>query len=83
MQPSGHSLGQPVTKSAVLGPGQPQGTRTTSWNSQLGTGHRSGGQSAGMVVRVTVGHAVVLGGSMVTAVVTTGGLLDGRDGGLG
>jgi hypothetical protein len=83
MHPSGHSLGQPVTKRAVLGPGQPHGTRTTSWNSQLGMGQRSGGQSAGIVVLVTVGHGVVLGGSCVMPVVTTGGLLDGRDGGLG
>ena len=83
MHPSGHSLGQPVTKRAVLGPGQPHGTRTTSWNSQLGTGHRSGGQSAGIVVRVTVGHGVVLGGNMVMPVVTTGGLFVGRDGGVG
>jgi hypothetical protein len=69
-----------------LGAAQPHGRRTTSWNSQLGTGHRSGGQSAGIVVRVTVGHGVVLGragGSVVTPVVTTGGPGCGRDVGPG
>jgi len=46
----------------------------------LGTGHRSGGQSAGIVVRVTVGQGVVRGGSWVMAVVTIGGGFVGRAG---
>lgn len=58
-----------------MGPAQPHGMPRFSWKVQLGTGQRSAGQSAGCVVRVTVGHVgvgvgVVLGGSVVTLMMT-------------
>ena len=46
----------------MLGPAQPHGTTTLVCSVQPGTGQRMGSQLAGRVVRVTVGHGVVVGG---------------------
>ncbi|SPQ19743.1 2719a65e-ad51-41a7-959b-6df0caacaf9d [Thermothielavioides terrestris] len=57
--------------SSVLGV-QPHGTTRLDCTRQVGTGHRSAGQSAGLVVWVTVGHGVrvVLVGSVTMLVMT-------------
>ncbi|KAJ9155367.1 hypothetical protein NKR23_g1557 [Pleurostoma richardsiae] len=83
-QPSGHSVSHPETYSSVFGPAQPHGTDSALCTMHVGTGHRTTGQSAGRVVRVTVGQAagvallvlvlvlVLRGGSVTTLVTTTG-----------
>ncbi|TPX14928.1 uncharacterized protein E0L32_005037 [Thyridium curvatum] len=49
MHPPGHSVWHPVTKSSVSGASHPHPTVSVVCSTQLGTGHRTGGQSAGMV----------------------------------
>ena len=57
----------------------PQGTTRLLCTRHVGTGHRIAGQSAGLVVRVTLGHGVVvlvvLGGSVTTLVTTPVGVV--------
>lgn len=52
---------------------QPQGTASVDRTWHVGTGHRSGEQSPGLVVCVTVGHGVVecVGRGSVTMLVMT------------
>jgi hypothetical protein len=77
MQPDGQAVAQPATYSTVFGPVHPQGMARFSWNVQFGTGHRITAQSAGEVVRVTVGHGVVVGrgGSVVMLMTKVGELV--------
>ena len=83
MHPPGHVVWHPCTAMMVLGPSQPQGTTRLVFSVQPGMGQRMGVQSAGCVVRITVGHGsdvlVGRGGRMMMLVVTTGGA--GDDGG--
>lgn len=58
----------------------PHGTTRLLCTRHVGTGHRIAGQSAGLVVRVTLGHGteavlVVLGGSVTTLVTTPVGVV--------
>jgi hypothetical protein len=77
--PSGHAVAHPVTYSTVLG-SHPHGTAIVVVARHVGTGHRIAGQSAGLVVRVTLGHGVDvlvdLGGSVTTLVITRVGVDD-------
>jgi hypothetical protein len=73
-QPAGHAVWQPSTKSSVLGALHPHGSTRFSWTEHPGMGQRSGSQSDGRVVCVTVGQGVVVGGrggSVIIVVVTT------------
>jgi hypothetical protein len=58
----------------------PHGTAIVVVVRHVGTGHRIAGQSAGLVVRVTLGHGVDvlvdLGGSVTTLVITRVGVED-------
>lgn len=57
-----------------MGAEQPHGSTRLSWTAQPGTGQRTGSQSEGRVVCVTVGQGVVVGGrggSVMMVVVTT------------
>lgn len=60
----------------VLGPSQPQGTTKLVCSVHPGMGQRIGVQSAGCVVRMTVGHGIDVlvgrGGRMMMLVMTTG-----------
>ena len=76
MHPPGHVDWHPCTAMMVLGPSQPQGTTRLVFSVQPGMGQRIGVQSAGCVVRMTVGHGsdvlVGRGGRMMMLVMTTG-----------
>lgn len=69
--PLAHSVAHPWTNNSVLGL-QPHGTAMVVRTWQVGTGQRRAAQSAGLVVRVMVGHGVlvVAGGSTTTLVMT-------------
>ena len=69
--PPAHSVAHPWTNNSVLGV-QPHGIVSDVRTWHVGTGHRRAAQSAGLVVRVMVGHGVVVvvGGSTTTEVMT-------------
>ena len=67
--PLAHSVAHPWTNNSVLGL-QPHGTAIVVRTWHVGTGQRRAEQSAGLVVRVMVGHGVVAGGSTTTLVMT-------------
>ncbi|TLD22120.1 hypothetical protein PspLS_08073 [Pyricularia sp. CBS 133598] len=72
IQPPGHSDWHPSTDSSVRGCEHPHGSRSWVWVTQLGTGQRMMGQSAGWVLSVMVGQGVMTGGSCVMLMVTMG-----------